>query len=247
MTTSRFQYLRIADALRDQVEGLPPNSLMPTEHQLAREFGVSRLTIRQALHLLEGAGLVSRQRGRGTIVSPAKVVRHWSPIPTFEEDIQSQGVRLETRVLEYKREVPPSPSLRRRLGLAADALVDVLSLLRLGDGRVLCYDRRSFASAIGPIEPLQVEQRPVLEIIRDRTGTPTCTVSWEAEIVPSSAEVAAALGIKPGVLVVQTLGTAHVQDGSAVECVDSFYRVDHVKFRFEGRYDLGTPPRPPAP
>lgn len=247
MGLSTFQYLRIADALRVQVESLPPNSLMPTEHQLAREFGVSRLTIRQALHLLEGAGLVSRQRGRGTIVSPAKVVRHWSPIATFEEDIQRQGVRLETRVLDYKREVPPTPSLRRRLGLAGEALIDVLTLLRLGDARVLCYDRRSFASAIGPIDPLLVERRPLLEIIRERTGMPTCTVSWEAEIVPSSAEVAGALGIKPGVLVVQTLGTAHLQDGSAIEGVDSYYRVDHVKFQFEGQYALGGSAPPAAP
>ena len=193
MNASRFQYLRIADALRARVEGLPPNSLILTEHQLAREFGVSRLTVRQALHLLESAGLVSRQRGRGTIVSPPKVVRHWSPIATLEEDIQRQGVRLETRVLEYKREVPPSPSLRRRLGLPAEALVDVLTLLRIGDTRVLCFDRRSFASSIGPIDPLQVEQRPILQIIREQTGAATCTVSWEAEIVPSPTEVAVAL------------------------------------------------------
>jgi GntR family transcriptional regulator len=238
MDSSRFQYLRIADVLRSEIERLPPNCLMPTEHQLARDFRVSRLTIRQALHLLEGAGLVSRRRGRGTIVSPPKVIRHWSPIATFEEDIQRQGIRLETRVLEYKRDVPPGPGLRQRLGLVDDALVDVLTLLRLGDGRALCYDRRTFASRIGPIDPLSVEHQPLLEILRERTGTPACTVSWEAEIVPSSTEVAGALGIKPGVLVVQTLGTAHLADGSAIECVDSYYRVDHVKFRFEGRYVL---------
>ena len=208
---------------------------------------MSRLTIRQALHLLEGAGLVSRQRGRGTIVSPAKVVRHWSPIATFEEDIQQQGVRLETRVLEYKRETIPSPSLRQRLQLAPDGLVDVLSLLRLGDARILCYDRRSFASTVGPIDPVLVEHRPLLEVLRERTGTPASTVSWEAEIVPASAEVADALGIKPGVLVVQTLGTAHLQDGSAIGCVDSYYRVDHVKFQFVGQYAQGSPAKPPVP
>jgi DNA-binding GntR family transcriptional regulator len=74
-----------------------------------------------------------------------------------------------------------------------------------------------------------------------------CTVSWEAEIVPSSAEVAGPLGIKPGVLVVQTLGTAHLQDGSAIECVDSYYRVDHVKFQFVGQYVVGPPAPPPVP
>ena len=180
-------------------------------------------------------------------MSPAKIVRHWSPIATFEEDIERQGVRLETRVLEYKRETTPSPSLRHRLQLPSDGLVDVLSLLRLGDDRVLCYDRRSFASTVGPIDPVLAERRPVLEILREQAGMLACTVSWEAEIVPSSAEVAGALGIKPGVLVVQTLGTAHLQDGSAIECVDSYYRVDHVKFQFVGQYVVGPPAPPPVP
>jgi len=242
----RFQYLRIADALRVKVEGLPPNSLLPTEHQLAKEFGVSRLTIRQALHLLESGGLVSRQRGRGTIVSPPKIVRHWSPILPFEEDLRQHGIQLETRVLEYKRESAPSASLVQRLRLLPGARVDVLTLLRLGDHRVLCYDRRSFSSDIGPIDPMLVERRPLLDVLRERTGMPTCTVSWEAEIVPSTGEVAAAVGIKPGVLVVQTLGSAHVQDGSVIECVDSYYRVDHVKFQFVGQYVLGSPVESPV-
>ena len=69
------RYLAVMEALRAEVVAAAPNTILSTEQQLARRFGVSRLTLRRALGLLERSGLVSRQRGRGTIVSPPKVSR----------------------------------------------------------------------------------------------------------------------------------------------------------------------------
>ena len=69
------RYLLVADALRHRIETQDPNSLLPAEHALAQQFGVSRVTIRRALGLLERSGLVSRERGRGTTVNPPKITR----------------------------------------------------------------------------------------------------------------------------------------------------------------------------
>ena len=74
MTPARPRYVVIAQTLENEVKGLSPNSLLPTEDQMARRFSVSRITIRSALELLENSGLISRLRGRGTIVSPKKLI-----------------------------------------------------------------------------------------------------------------------------------------------------------------------------
>src|SRR5262245_5276042 len=92
-TTGDARYLQVAEAIRLQIDALGTNSLLPTEHQLAKRFGVSRVTVRGALGLLERSGLVSRQRGRGTIVNPPKVTRSFSPLLTIEEDFQRQNQR----------------------------------------------------------------------------------------------------------------------------------------------------------
>ena len=63
------RYVNVATVLEGEISRLAPNSLLPTEVQLARRFGVSRITVRGALDVLERSGLVSRLRGRGTIVS----------------------------------------------------------------------------------------------------------------------------------------------------------------------------------
>ncbi|MEM6457828.1 MAG: GntR family transcriptional regulator [Planctomycetota bacterium] len=65
------KYEAVAVRLRGAIAGgqLKPGDRFPNEHELAEEFGVSRITIRQALQLLENDRLITRNRGIGTHVS----------------------------------------------------------------------------------------------------------------------------------------------------------------------------------
>src|SRR5687768_6030849 len=112
------RYLVVADALRERIRGLPPGSPLPGEHELAARFGVSRVTVRRALSLLERTGLVSRQRGRGTTVNPPKIERWLAPSHPLEDDFRQQGRQFETRVIECKREMLPPEFVSERLRLA---------------------------------------------------------------------------------------------------------------------------------
>src|SRR5690606_23752253 len=47
---------------------LPIGSQLPSEHDLCREYTVSRNTLRKALELMEYEGLISRSRGKGSFV-----------------------------------------------------------------------------------------------------------------------------------------------------------------------------------
>ncbi len=68
----RPAYLVIADSLRSQIaeQKLKPGERFPTERELVQEFGVARMTVRQALDILQIEGLIDRKRGRagGTFV-----------------------------------------------------------------------------------------------------------------------------------------------------------------------------------
>ncbi len=61
-------YLQIAVAIRDLLRTgrVAAGSALPPEQVLAKRFGVSRMTMRQANDVLEREGLIERQRGRGT-------------------------------------------------------------------------------------------------------------------------------------------------------------------------------------
>src|SRR5438270_444830 len=64
------RYHRIAEALREQIRAgeLPPGAPLPNQRKLAKTFGVTLMTLRQALELLERDSLIVRRHGLGTFV-----------------------------------------------------------------------------------------------------------------------------------------------------------------------------------
>jgi DNA-binding transcriptional regulator YhcF (GntR family) len=69
--TSTPRYRQLAASLREQIISgrYGPDSRLPSEHQLAARQGISRVTARQAIQVLEQHGLVRRIRGSGTYVN----------------------------------------------------------------------------------------------------------------------------------------------------------------------------------
>lgn len=230
-------YADVADALEREIAQLQPNSLLPTEEQLSRRFGVSRVTVRAALDMLEKSGRVSRLRGRGTIVSPQKITRHFAPLYSFEKDLATQGVKFETRVLAFEREVVPPEVIRRRLDLGEGEVAGRLGLVRLVEDRIVCHDLRYYPVHIARrIDPRRTESEDTSAILEDVIGAPISAVDWESEIVSAPIQVAEALGVASRTLVLANLYTWYLQNHQPVEAGFISYRVDRCKFKYAAEF-----------
>ncbi len=231
------RYLVLAEALKREILDLGPSSRLATERELQQRFGVSRTTVRRALEMLERGGLVSRERRRGTSVSPPKVVRSLSPLYSIEEDLRRQGVKSEPRLLRYDPAIEPPELVRAALRLDPDSPVGRLELLRVVEDRVIGYDRRYFPPTIAArFDPLLVGDRSITETVSELVGSPISATDAEIDIDGSEPEVARTLGITPGMLIVTVTGTHFLDDGSPVQVVVLSYRVDRVRFRSSVRY-----------
>jgi GntR family transcriptional regulator len=74
---------------------------LPSEPELMAQFGVSRVTVRQAIALLARSGKASAQHGKGTFVA-SRMVRHdLDSLHGFYDALRSQGIEPETRLLEW--------------------------------------------------------------------------------------------------------------------------------------------------
>ena len=97
MLTSQLpRYRQLTATLRASIASgeYPVGSLLPTEIEISRNFGVSRHTVRDALRILSGAGLIQRRRRVGTIVTAqSESAEFVQPLPGFDE------------VLQYGREI----------------------------------------------------------------------------------------------------------------------------------------------
>lgn len=101
---------QISDAIRSRIISgqWPPHHRLKSEPELAVELGVSRGTLRRALSTLIDEGLLRQVQGRGTFVTetllePAVAQK----LSTLSEDFASQGIRLDTTVVESGIVDPP--------------------------------------------------------------------------------------------------------------------------------------------
>lgn len=129
------KYLRIYAELRDRITSgqWPAGSSLPAQRDLAGEFGVSIMTLRQALQLLTDDGLVAARHGSGTYVA-ARYEYDLGHLRSFAADLAAQGAEISTRLLATEILTPPD-EIGARLGGPGQVLQ--LRRLRLAGDRPL--------------------------------------------------------------------------------------------------------------
>src|ERR1700757_2281618 len=97
-------YLQLADDLRQSIlsKRWLPGELLPSEHDLCREHGVSRGTVTRAIEILLREGLAHRRQGAGTYVSRPSMNRRPGLLASFSESVHQQGRVPSQKVLEFQ-------------------------------------------------------------------------------------------------------------------------------------------------
>src|SRR4030095_13753239 len=128
------RYHRIAEELRERIRGgeWGAGAPLPNQRRLAHAFGVTLMTLRQALELLERAPLITRRHGLGTFVAAPTIDYEILKLRRFAGELSARGEAVTTRVLDVR----PAVAARRAsaaLGLPLRARVVVVERLRLVD------------------------------------------------------------------------------------------------------------------
>jgi GntR family transcriptional regulator len=125
-------YRQIEQALRERISTLVPGARMPSDAELCAEFGVSRMTARNAMQQLAEDGLITRTPGRGSFVAEPPAHRRANRLMTFSREMRRAGRVPSSRVLD--RVVRPASSAEAdSLGISPGDAVVYLRRLRLAD------------------------------------------------------------------------------------------------------------------
>jgi GntR family transcriptional regulator len=127
---------------------------MTSEQELATEFGVSRMTIRQALDHLVREGRMLRVQGKGTFVAEGRKLEPLSALTSFSENMRALGREPSYRILGVV-EVPAPPEVAAHLALEPNALA--LRIVRL-----LIADEVPMALMRGYLPPWIYTAQPAL-------------------------------------------------------------------------------------
>jgi GntR family transcriptional regulator len=117
-TNGTRAYERIQQSVVKQIQShqMKPGDQVASERELARVHGVSPMTARHALALLEREGVVERRPGAGTFVAPPRI--HFNKLMSYTEQMGSRGLAPQSKIVLNKI-IEDEQEVAARLGLAA--------------------------------------------------------------------------------------------------------------------------------
>ncbi len=192
----RAAYLELAESLAERVEHARVAERLPSEHELAATYGVSRITARAALQELERRHLVQRVRGSGTFVSP-RIDYVLSPAmpPSWTETVRAAGHDARSELTAVHEAVAD--------GITADLLevpmgaaVLVLERRSTVDGRTAGVGRSHLPADLLPGLADRLDAAGSLFRTLTALGFDPVRASVRAELAVSPADVAPALGLE---------------------------------------------------
>ena len=141
--TAPAPFLKIKQYLRKELFAgrWAPGSLMPSEAELVKRFGVSRMTVIRALRELQTEGLVERVQGAGTYASQPRKFVAMLQIRDLHEEIESRGHRHHSVVVLSRTETATA-RMAGQLGIPDGGSVFHTLIVHFEDGAALqCEDR----------------------------------------------------------------------------------------------------------
>ena len=165
-------YYQLKIILREKVESgeWKPHDRIPSELELTEKFDISRATARRALSELTIEGLFYREQGRGTFVSPPKIVQGLTRFYSFSEDMRAKGLDPYSSVLSI-RECFCSSSVRNRLLLAEGARVTEIRRLRLAGNEPIILETSWVPVEICPgLAEKDITETPLYEVMVRQYG-----------------------------------------------------------------------------
>jgi GntR family transcriptional regulator len=206
---------------------------LPSEDELCREFGASRITIRQAVGRLVELGLVTRRRGSGTFVSarpeerPPETVKFTAAL----EDLFAQVETVSTKSAQITEEPPPI-DVRTLLGLDGGAKVVVVRRVRAFRDQVFSLTTNYLPHHLrGKLSESDLYRYPLLQLLEERLRVDFRYADQLIEARLADEDVAKMLGIRFGdpVLFVERL--MYAEGPRPFEVVRSYYRADVYRYQ----------------
>lgn len=215
-------HVQIRDILRTEIrECLPPGSSLPTEVELQQRFGVSRSVVRQALTSLASLGVISRQRGRGSVVAAEPVLhRHIDRAGGLREQAEKRGQQLRTHVLTVEQSAAPEPA-RSVLGTSAAWKIERVRYL---EGTPVIFMRTFVPHTRFPHFTAELlEGASLLDLMREHGCTPVGGPR-QVQAVPAEQHLARALDISIGDPLLLLEGVTRDELGDGLESFSVWHR-----------------------
>lgn len=241
--TPRYQEIALTLKERIRDSAFEPGHRLDTQRQLAREFGVTLMTLRQALDLLERDGLITRRHGRGTFVASPTIDYDILQLRAFAGDLTARGDKVDTKILRT-RFVRSDQRAAQALGLSSGSVVFALERLRLVERRPTSYQWSLLPAEIGrEVARADLALHSLRYILRFKLGIEVTNARETVSAVRLGSREAGVLECRAGAPAFRSERVSFAADGRSIVFDRVFIPGDRFRItreiHFEGRDAAG--------
>jgi GntR family transcriptional regulator len=220
-------YIQIREALREQIKrgDLKPGQRLPSEDEVAAQFGVSRMTARQGISDLIDEGLLYRRRGIGTFVAQSHVERDHNRLTSFFDTTRAEDSEFDFRLL-CREVVPAKLMVAKALMLQEGEPAIRIKTLRLADGvPVTMHDEYVPYKLCPALLQEDLSCRSAWQIL-EAYGYKVRNAVQVVEAKPADGETAKLLEMNEGAPILYKQRTILAEDGTPLEFTLCYNRGD---------------------
>ncbi|GAB4481450.1 MAG: phosphonate metabolism transcriptional regulator PhnF [Anaerolineales bacterium] len=220
-------YVQIREAIRAEIlqGNLHPGQKLPSEDELADQYHVSRMTVRQGVLDLIKEGLLHRKHGVGTFVSYPHFDRDHTRLTNFFESAREQGIEASSTVLKIEIS-PASERIAEELRIGVgDTVICIRTLRFVNQTPVTVHDSYLPHRLFAEIVHEKLENVHLWDVM-EKYGYRVKRAIQKLEARPASTEIAKLLDIKPGSPILYKERKILAEDGTTVEFTYCYNRGD---------------------
>lgn len=228
-------YYQIKARLLEAIENgqLKPGDRVLSERELTTQFGVSRMTARQALTEMESQGFLYRIQGKGTFVATPKLEQPLAGLTSFTEDMRRRGLEPAARVISAE-EVVAGRKVARALGIGETASVYRLERLRLAGGEPMALEVSHIpANLVHGLLDREPVEHSLYRVLEERYDLKLIRANQSLEAVAANAYEAEVLHVREGTPLLLLERVSRDAQDRNIEFVRSLYRGDRYRFTTE--------------
>jgi GntR family transcriptional regulator len=237
------KYLQISAWIKDLIQSgrYEKGASLPSEVELAKICQVNRNTLRQAISELTVAGVLRREKGRGTFVcaeTPLAITHKLKSISSFSADLHELGIKEKTRIIKKGLE-EAKEQVAKKLILGPNGKVVAIRRLRTGNDVPFIYEE-SFLPCATFRDILEMDLTgSMYQMINERFNVTLARSDQMIRAVNLKGRIASYLNVPENSAAFFMESLTYDENNIPVELLHSYYRGDKYVFEVElGRYHI---------
>lgn len=210
-------YVQVRDTLKDRIlkGAYPTHDQLPSESKIMSEFGVSRVTVRQAIRDLQDRGMVTSHQGKGTFVNKLKVIRNLGRLEGVGEAAARMDLEAYSDVLSAGA-VAANKAVAEALALDSGSNVFEIKRVRFVNNRAVSLDESYYGMDVGQeLMKHDLSTQDIFPLLEDVVNLSLSVADLVIEVTAPTDEAARYLcdddGVRAVVRVERLVHTEHMK------------------------------------